>query len=137
MLLRRLSGSPRHVCRQVARLTRVSLSENKLADSERLQLGRLVFDGADRLQLAKRHGLSIDDVDDAWRFCREHLSRHFADQAGAEYRLLNDQELKERALDCLRLLLDWRDALILQQRLPIDRSEIDDGELTAEDQSFR
>ena len=91
--------------------------DNPVPNHERIRLGRLVFDGADRLQIANRQGLSIDDVDDAWLFCRQQLSRHFADAAGVAYRLLEDQELRERTVDCLRLLLDWREALLLQQRL--------------------
>lgn len=91
--------------------------DHQLPDHERIRLGRLVFDGADRLQIANRRGLSTDDVDDAWLFCRQQLSRHFADTAGAAYRLFDDQELRERSLDCLRLLLDWRESLLLQQRL--------------------
>ena len=94
----------------------MSKHDNPLPDHERIRLGRLVFDGADRLQIANRLGLSTDDVDDAWFFCRQQLSRHFADPAGVAYRLLDDQELKKRSLDCLRLLLDWRESLLLQQR---------------------
>ena len=94
----------------------MSKQDNPLPDHERIRLGRLVFDGADRLQIANRLDVSTDDVDDAWLFCRKQLSRHFADTAGVAYRLLDDQELKERSLDCLRLLLDWRESLLLQQR---------------------
>lgn len=90
--------------------------DKPLPDHERIRLGRLVFDGADRSQIANRLGLSTDDVDDAWLFCRQVLSRHFADTAGVAYRLLDEQELRERSLDCLRLLLDWREALLLAQR---------------------
>ncbi len=95
----------------------MSKQDNPLPDHERIRLGRLVFDGADRLQIANRLDVSTDDVDDAWLFCRKQLSRHFADTAGVAYRLLDDQELKERSLDCLRLLLDWRESLLLQKRL--------------------
>ena len=90
--------------------------DNPLPDHERIRLGRLVFDGADRLQLANRQGLSIEDVDGAWLFCRQQLSRHFADAAGTAYLLLDEQELREKSVDCLRLLLDWRQSLLLQQR---------------------
>ncbi len=93
----------------------MSKDDNQLPDHERIRLGRLVFDGADRLQIANRLSLSTDDVDDAWLFCRQQLSRHFADTAGVAYRLLDNEELKERSLDCLRLLLDWRQSLLLQQ----------------------
>ena len=95
----------------------MSKFDKPLPDHERIRLGRLVFDGADLPQIANRLGLSTDDVDDAWLFCREQLSRHFADSAGVAYWLLDDHELKERSLDCLRLLLDWRQSLLLQQRL--------------------
>ncbi len=104
----------------------MSKDDNQLPDHERIRLGRLVFDGADRLQIANRLGLSIDDVDGAWLFCRQQLSRHFADTAGVAYRLLDDQELKERSVDCLRLLLDWRQSLLIQERIKefgVGRSE--------------
>ncbi len=100
----------------------MSKKDNPLPDYERIRLGRLVFDGADRLQIANRLGLSTDAVDDAWLFCRQQLSRHFADAAGVAYRLLDDQELRERSVDCLRLLLDWRQSLLLQQRFNGDET---------------
>lgn len=90
--------------------------DNPLPDHERIRLGRLVFDGADRLQLANHLGLSTEDIHDAWLFCRQQLSRHFADAAGTAYRLLDDQELRERSVDCLRLLLDWRESLLVRER---------------------
>ena len=46
--------------------------DKPLPNHERLRLGRLVFDGADRLQIANRRGLSADDVDDAWLFRLRH-----------------------------------------------------------------
>ncbi len=103
--------------RRAGRLTQMSKHDSLLPDHERIRLGRLVFDGADRSQIADRLGLSTDDVDDAWLFCRQQLSRHFSDTAGVAYRLLDDQELTQRSVDCLRLLLDLRQSLLIQQRL--------------------
>lgn len=102
--------------RRTGRLAQMTKDDNPLPDHERIRLGRLVFDGADRLQLANRLGLSTEDIHDAWLFCRQQLSRHFADAAGTAYRLLDDQELRERSVDCLRLLLDWRESLLVRER---------------------
>ena len=116
----------------------MSKDDNQLPDHERIRLGRLVFDGADRLQIAGRLGLSTDAVDDAWLFCRQQLSRHFAHTAGVEYRLFDDQELRDRSLDCLRLLLDWRQSLLLQQQLNgLETAESDepDDEAGVEDRA--
>ena len=95
----------------------MSNDRKPLPDSERLRLGRLIFDGAEASLLAERHGLTVTEVDDAWLYCRERLSQHFAKGDDRPPPLLADAEFQSRAIDCLRLLLDWRDALITQQKV--------------------
>lgn len=87
-----------------------------LSDSDRLRIGRLIFDGADPANVAKRYGVAVEAIDAAWVFCREELSKYFAMASGESFRLFNDEELVKRRLETLRLLLDWRQALLDQQR---------------------
>ena len=87
-----------------------------LSDSDRLRIGRLIFDCAEPAAIAKRYGLIVEKIDAVWLFCREKLSKHFAVADDKPFHLLNDEELVERRLDTLRLLLDWRQALLDQQR---------------------
>lgn len=88
-----------------------------LSDSDRLRIGRLIFDGADPVDVAKRYGLAVKEIDAAWVFCREELSKHFAMASRESFRLLNGEELAERRLETLRLLLDWRQALLDEERV--------------------
>ena len=88
-----------------------------LSDSDHLRIGRLIFDGADPADVAKRYGLTVMEIDAAWVFCREELSKHFSTASGESFRLLNDEELAERRLETLRLLLDWRQALLDEERV--------------------
>ena len=95
----------------------MSAENEKLSNCERLRLGRLVFDGADVSALAERYGLAADDVEAAWQFCRQQLSLHLAKASSKDFRLLSDEELRSRSTECLRLLLDWREGLQMQERL--------------------
>ena len=88
-----------------------------LSDNDRLRIGRLIFDGADPVDVAKRYGLAVEEINAAWVFCREELSKHFAMASGESFRLFNEEELAERRLDTLRLLLDWRQALLDVERV--------------------
>ena len=84
-----------------------------------------MFDGAAPEALAKKHGVSVTDVNQAWFDCREKLSRHFAEKERFEYRLLNDNELQARVTDAIRMLLDWREALLHAERFEeLKRKEI-------------
>ena len=87
-----------------------------LSDSDRLRIGRLIFDCAEPAAIAKRYGLAVEEVDAAWEFCRAELSQHFAMASGESFRLLSDADLAERRLDTVRLLLDWRQALLDHHR---------------------
>lgn len=64
-------------------------------------IGRQIFDGADAEQLAQKHGLSIDAINQAWLECREHLSRYFADHEKIGYQLLTDNDLQAQVLENL------------------------------------
>jgi hypothetical protein len=86
------------------------------SDADRLRIGRLIFDGGEPADIAKRYGLTVGEIDTAWDFCRKALSKHFAISSGESFRQLSDAELAERRLDTLRLLLDWRQALLDQHR---------------------
>ena len=88
-----------------------------LSDSDRLRIGRLIFDGAEPADVAKRYGLAVEEINAAWVFCRKELSKHFAKASGESFRLLSDKELTERRLETLRLLLDWRQALLDEERV--------------------
>jgi len=79
-------------------------------------IGRQIFDGVDAEQLAQKHGLSVDAVNQAWLECREHLSRYFADHEKIDYQLLTDNDLQARVLENLRLLLEWRDTALHLER---------------------
>ena len=89
--------------------------DSSISSSHRLRIGRLIFDGAEPADVAKRYGLGIEEVDAAWAFCRKELSKQFALSSEESFRLLSDGELAERRLDALRLLLDWRQALLDDQ----------------------
>lgn len=91
-------------------------SNETISDSERLRLGRLVFDGAEPEVLAARLGLITEDVEAAWQYCRELLSQHFAAANGHDFRLLAVDELRSHTIECLRLLLDWRELVLMHER---------------------
>ncbi len=90
---------------------------SSLSDSDRLRIGRLIFDGAEPADIAKLYGLAIEEVDAAWEFCRAELSKHFAMVNGESFCLLSNTELASRRLDTVRLLLDWRQALLDHDRI--------------------
>ena len=98
-----------------------------LSDSLVFLIGRRLFDGADPVSLAGRHSLSVEAVNQAGDICRERLSRHFAQLDGHEYRLLSNDDLGDRDTETIRLLLQWREAAIQEERLNEKRlAECDD-----------
>ena len=93
------------------------MSESVLPLSLKLLIGRLIFDGAAPEVLAKKQGVSLTDVNQAWTECRDRLSQHVAEHEQLEYHLLNDDELHARVADVIRALLDWREAALHSERL--------------------
>jgi len=91
-------------------------NSTEISELNRYRLGRMFLDGANAAWIANRLQLDEPDVQAAWEFCRRRLSEHFAAGAGDEMVLLGDDQLHERAEDCLRLLLHWHEALLDQQR---------------------
>ncbi len=83
---------------------------------EQLRLGRLIFGGAAASELADRYALPIETMEQSWHFCQRALSEHFAASDENEFRLLSEEELRGRATESLRLLLDWRQSLLLSER---------------------
>ena len=82
-----------------------------------MKIGLGVLDGGSPEWLAKTHNVSEQQVEQSWHLCREALSKHFANVAGHEFKLLNDNELRERLEDTLRLLMDWRAQQLQHERL--------------------
>ncbi len=93
------------------------MAESTIALSLKLLMGRYVFDGGSPEAIADRLEVSVDEVHHAWFECRERLSRHFARVEEREYRVLNDNELQARVYETLKLLLEWREFELQQERL--------------------
>jgi len=107
----------RHTTGRLGKLLQVSNDNQNESIRLQLLLGRLLFDGALPTQLAERYDVSLDDVAAAWQFCQRQLSEQLANSDGSEFRLLNEDELRTRTTECLRLLLDWRDVLLTEARV--------------------
>lgn len=70
------------------------------------------MDGATAADLATQHETSLDALRVAWDCYQEALSRYVTTKDGAAYRLLPEEELRQRSLACVRLLLHWREVAI-------------------------
>lgn len=98
-----------------------------------LKIGLGVLDGGSYEWLAKTYAVSEEDVEQSWHLCREALSRHFANAEGHEFKLLSDNELRERLEDTLRLLIDWRGQALQDELVATLTPETNDSSDGAED----